>query len=96
VYLSLTVVIAGVLGQGGSGVGVGELQTLLGDSRRTLRRWRRWWTTLFVESRFWQSARPGDEALALVHHVDRWIELLKELDATRRRRSSIIPETGRV
>jgi hypothetical protein len=57
VYLGLTFVIAGVLGQGGSGVGAGQLQKLIGVSRRTLRRWRRWWTTLFVESRFWQAAR---------------------------------------
>lgn len=57
VYLGLTFVIAGVLGQGGSGVGVGQLQKLLGVSRRTLRRWQRWWTTLLVESRFWQAVR---------------------------------------
>jgi hypothetical protein len=57
VYLGLTFVIAGVLGQGGSGVGAGQLQKLIGVSRRTLRRWRRWWTTLFVESRFWRAAR---------------------------------------
>jgi len=57
VYLGLTVVIAGVLGQGGSGVGAGQLQKLIGVSRRTLRRWRGWWTTLLVESRFWQAAR---------------------------------------
>jgi hypothetical protein len=57
VYLGITVVVAGVLGQAGSGVGAGQLQTLLGVSRRTLQRWRRWWRTLFVESRFWQAAR---------------------------------------
>lgn len=57
VYLGITVVVAGVLGQAGSGVGAGQLQTLLGVSRRTLQRWRRWWRTLFVESRFWQAVR---------------------------------------
>lgn len=57
VYLGLAVVIAGVSGPGASGVGTGQLQKLLGVSRRTLQRWRRWWTTLFVESRFWQAAR---------------------------------------
>ncbi|MFH1268448.1 MAG: hypothetical protein ABIK89_22225 [Planctomycetota bacterium] len=57
VYLGMAVVIAGVLGQAGSGVGAGQLQKLLGVSRRTLQRWRRWWRTLFVESRFWQAAR---------------------------------------
>jgi hypothetical protein len=57
VYLGVTVVIAGVLGQAGSGIGAGQLQKLLGVSRRTLQRWRRWWRTLFVGSRFWQAAR---------------------------------------
>lgn len=57
VYLGMTVVIAGVLGHAGSGIGAGQLQKLLGVSRRTLQRWRRWWRTLFVESRFWQAAR---------------------------------------
>lgn len=57
VYLGLTFVIAGVLGQGGSGVGTRQLQELLGVSRRTLQRWRRWWTTLLVESRFWRAAQ---------------------------------------
>jgi len=57
VYLGLTFVIAGAVGPGGSGVGAGQLQKRIGVSRRTLRRWRRWWTTLFVESRFWQAAR---------------------------------------
>jgi hypothetical protein len=57
VYLGLTFVIAGALGQGGSGFGAGYVQELLGVSRRTLRRWRRWWTTLLVESRFWQGTR---------------------------------------
>ena len=57
VYLGLAVVIAGVMGQGASGLRVGQLQKRIGVSRRTLRRWRRWWTTLFVESQFWRAAR---------------------------------------
>lgn len=57
VYLGLAVVIAGVLGQGTPGIGAGPLQKLIGVSRRTLCRWRRWWRTLFAESRFWRAAR---------------------------------------
>lgn len=57
VYLGLTVVIAGVLGQEVSGLRAGPLQTLLGVSRRTLSRWRRWWREGFAKSGFWQAAR---------------------------------------
>jgi hypothetical protein len=57
VYLGLAFVIAGVMGQEGSGLRSGSLQERLGVSRRTLRRWRRWWATLFVQSRFWQAVQ---------------------------------------
>ena len=57
VYLGTAVVIAGAAGQGRPGLSTRQICELLGVSRRTLRRWRRWWTTLFVESRFWQAAR---------------------------------------
>ena len=36
---------------------VTQLSALLGISRRTLVRWRRWWSTMFAESRFWTSLR---------------------------------------
>ncbi len=62
VYLGLAVVIAGVLGQGASRLGTGALQKLLGVSRRTLGRWRRWWGTILLESRFWQGARGRFQA----------------------------------
>jgi hypothetical protein len=29
----------------------------LGIGRRTLQRWRRWWVTSFVNTRFWKAAR---------------------------------------
>jgi hypothetical protein len=36
---------------------VTKLSALLGISRRTLVRWRRWWSTMFASSRFWASLR---------------------------------------
>ena len=57
IYLGLAVVVAGVLGERGSDLGTGEICGLIGVSRRTLHRWRRWWRGTFAESRFWQAAR---------------------------------------
>jgi hypothetical protein len=57
VYLGLAVVLAGVLGERGSGLGTGQICELIGVDRRTLHRWRRWWRGTFAESRFWQAAR---------------------------------------
>jgi hypothetical protein len=34
-----------------------RLQQDLPVDRRTLERWRQWWTELFVQSAFWQAAR---------------------------------------
>jgi hypothetical protein len=39
------------------------LRELVGVSRRTLERWRRWWRELFSQSEFWLAAR-GRFALA--------------------------------
>ncbi|MFN8627988.1 MAG: hypothetical protein U0587_18700 [Candidatus Binatia bacterium] len=33
------------------------LHELFGVGERTLRRWRQWWQTIFVESSFWRAAR---------------------------------------
>ena len=34
-----------------------QLQCLLGISRRTVLRWRRWWTQEFTHTRLWRSLR---------------------------------------
>jgi len=44
VYLSAVVVLAAVLRQGPAPYRVQRLQQLLGVDRRTLQRWRKWWT----------------------------------------------------
>lgn len=67
VYLGAVVVLATALQHGPSKTSVTKLSALLGIGRRTLLRWRRWWSTMFTTSRFWTSLRgrfmPGvDEA----------------------------------
>lgn len=57
VYLGAVVVLATALQQGPSKMSVTKLSALLGITRRTLVRWRRWWSTLFATSRFWTSLR---------------------------------------
>jgi hypothetical protein len=57
VYPGAVVVLATALQQGPSKKSVTKLSALLGISRRTLVRWRRWWPTMFATSRFWTSLR---------------------------------------
>lgn len=57
VFVGAVVVLAAALQHGPSKKRVGELAALLGVSRRTLVRWRRWWTATFPASRFWRSLR---------------------------------------
>ena len=57
VYLGAVVVLATALQHGPSKQSVTKLSAILGISRRTLARWRRWWSTMFAASRFWTSLR---------------------------------------
>lgn len=57
VYLGAVVILTTALQHGPSKKSVTKLSALLGISRRTLVRWRRWWSTLFATSRFWTSLR---------------------------------------
>lgn len=57
VYLGAVVVLASALQHGPTKRSVAELTALLGVTRRTLVRWRRWWSTIFAKSRFWSSLR---------------------------------------
>jgi hypothetical protein len=57
VYLGAVVVLSTALQHGPSKTSVTKLSALLGITRRTLVRWRRWWSTMFAESRFWASLR---------------------------------------
>jgi hypothetical protein len=57
VYVGAVVVLAAALQHGPTKKRVAELAALLGANRRTLVRWRRWWSTMFSASRFWTSLR---------------------------------------
>lgn len=57
VYVGVVVVLASALQHGASKKSVAELTAHVGATRRTLRRWRRWWSTAFASSRFWTSLR---------------------------------------
>ena len=57
VYVGAVVLLAAALQHGPTKRRVAELTTVLGANRRTLVRWRRWWSTIFAASRFWASLR---------------------------------------
>ena len=56
VYLGAVVVLVETMRQGATAARVRQLSALLGVSRRTLARWREWWRSAFVASRFWKAA----------------------------------------
>ncbi|MCP4038683.1 MAG: hypothetical protein GY733_17210, partial [bacterium] len=57
VYFGAVVVLVSVLRQGPSPTRLSRLKELVGVSARTVRRWRKWWLSSFVESDVWQAAR---------------------------------------
>lgn len=57
VYLGAIVVLATAMRQGPTPYGLDKLQRLFGADRRTLSRWRVFWTEHFPESRFWKLER---------------------------------------
>jgi len=69
VYSGAVVILAAAMQHGPSKKRVAQIEVLLGIGRRTLVRWRRWWTEAFQTSRFWRSLRsrfvPGIDEAAL-------------------------------
>jgi transposase-like protein len=57
VYLGAVAVLAAAMQHGPTKKRVSELAVLFGINRRTLVRWRRWWSSMFPTSRFWNSLR---------------------------------------
>ena len=57
VYFGAVVVVVSVLRQGPSPRRLSELRELVGVSAETVRRWRAWWFSSFVESDLWKAGR---------------------------------------
>lgn len=57
VYFGAVVLLVSAMERGPSRSVVRAIGDLVGVSRRTLRRWRRWWQELFPRSGFWTKAR---------------------------------------
>lgn len=53
VYLGAVVVLVSALRGGATPVRMARLDELLGVSRRTVNRWRGWWTEIFPQTRCW-------------------------------------------
>lgn len=69
VYVGVVVALASILVCGLTPRRLARVQADLGVSVQTVRRWRRWWQTSFVESQFWSERRglflPTVDALDL-------------------------------
>jgi len=57
VYAGAVVVLASAMEHGLTAARYRELRAVLGVSRRTVERWRRWWRETFAVSRFWEIER---------------------------------------
>lgn len=65
VYVGGTMLLVSIMVNGGRRAQLSELSRAFGVNRRTLARWREWWCTTFVQTRFWQA-----EQAAFVPPVD--------------------------
>ncbi len=54
---AVVVLVSALLQQGPSLPRLSRLKDLVGVSARTVKRWRKWWLSSFVESDFWRAAR---------------------------------------
>jgi hypothetical protein len=57
VYLAAMVVLIAIMREGATAARMRQLSALVGVSRRTVDRWRRWWRDTFTASPFWQIGR---------------------------------------
>lgn len=57
VYLGAVVVLVSAMQQGPTRKRMAQLRELLGVSRRTVSRWRRWWLDEFVQTPCWRAGR---------------------------------------
>jgi hypothetical protein len=59
VYLGAVVVLVSAMRHGATPARMRRLREILGVSRRTVERWRRWWLTSFAEGPFWRASRAA-------------------------------------
>ncbi len=59
VYYAAVVVVVSAMRHGATPARMRKLREMLGVSRRTVARWRRWWQTTFAESRFWRRGKAA-------------------------------------
>ena len=59
VYVSVTILLVSAMMNGGTRAQLSELSRQFGVDRRTLARWREWWRTTFVRTRFWQAEQAA-------------------------------------
>lgn len=75
VYVGVVLVLASMLVSGLTPRRLARVQAHLGVSAQTVRRWRLWWQTSFVQSRFWSERRglllPTLDALDLPNDLVR-------------------------
>jgi hypothetical protein len=66
VYVAAVVVLVTAMQHGATARRISELRALLGISRRTLSRWRRWWQEIFAATASWrvERSRVGAPAIA--------------------------------
>jgi hypothetical protein len=57
IYLAAMVVLIAILRHGATDRRMRELTALIGVSRRTVERWRKWWCDTFTATPFWRSER---------------------------------------
>jgi hypothetical protein len=78
VYVAVTMLLISVLVHGGTRAQLSELSREFGVGRRTVARWREWWRTTFVQSRFWLAAQaafspPVDESRLPTSMLERFM-----------------------
>ncbi len=57
VYAGVVVILLSAMMHGPNTKGIGVLRDALGVDLRTLKRWRRWWLEVFVNTPFWKAGR---------------------------------------
>ena len=58
-FIAVTMLLISVLVHGGTRAQLSELSREFGVDRHTVARWREWWCTTFVQTRFWQAKQAA-------------------------------------